>query len=204
MTSPAYVYRERVAPDRLAPALVLFHATGGDENQLFELGQDLMPAARLIAPRGDVSEGGALRFFRRRAEGVYDLADLAARTRSMQGFLEGLLAYGQRPKVLGLGYSNGANILANLLFEAPGLFDRAVLLHPLIPFEPPAIDLSGRQVLIGAGRRDPIAPASRTEELAAALRGRGAGVELVWHEGGHELRREELLAAGRFLQAAEA
>jgi phospholipase/carboxylesterase len=204
MDTRAYVYRERVAPDPLAPVLVLFHGTGGDENQLFDLGGEVLPNARLIAPRGDVSEAGALRYFRRKAEGVYDLDDLAARTRKIRRFIEDLLPDGPRPKLLGLGYSNGANILANLLFEAPGLFDAAALLHPLIPFEPPAADLSGHKVLITAGRRDPIAPNAATDALAAALRARGAGVELAWHEGGHELRREELAAARRFLEAAAA
>ena len=49
--------------------------------------------------------------------------------------------------VLGLGYSNGANILASTLFAAPDLFDAAALMHPLIPFRPednPA--LAGRKI----------------------------------------------------------
>ena len=102
--------------------------------------------------------------------------------------------------MLGLGYSNGANILASVLFAEPALFDAAVLMHPLIPFEPQlAGPLAGRQVLITAGRRDPICPPGLTRRLAEALIAGGAKVELEWHDGGHELRPAELTAAHRFL-----
>jgi phospholipase/carboxylesterase len=104
------------------------------------------------------------------------------------------------PRVAGLGYSNGANILASVLFAAPELFDAAVLMHPLIPFAPdPQPGLAGRRVLITAGRRDPIGPPERTEALAEWLRGQGAEVEVFWHGGGHELVEPEVAAAAAFL-----
>src|SRR5690606_5320066 len=140
-----------------APLLFLFHGTGGDEHQLLSLGRELMPEAMLVSPRGDVSEMGAARFFRRTGEGVYDMDDLARATARMSGFVRGHAAGGG--KVFGLGYSNGANILASMLFATPDLFDAAVLMHPLIPFAPEiAGSLAGRRVLITAGRRDPICP----------------------------------------------
>jgi phospholipase/carboxylesterase len=102
--------------------------------------------------------------------------------------------------VLGLGYSNGANILASTLFAAPDLFDAAVLMHPLIPFEPEvAGGFTGRRVLITAGRRDPICPPNLTTRLEAYLRDLGAEVAVEWHEGGHEVRPNEIEAARRFL-----
>ncbi|RYG63386.1 alpha/beta hydrolase, partial [bacterium] len=102
--------------------------------------------------------------------------------------------------VIGLGFSNGANILANLLIEKGKLFDKAVLMHPLIPFAPadnPA--LSGTKVLITAGRTDPIGPAAVTQALADYLGRQGADVTLDWHNGGHEIRREEVEAVQTFL-----
>ena len=45
--------------------------------------EQLSPKAGVVSPRGDVSEHGAARFFRRTAEGVYDMADLAQRTETM-------------------------------------------------------------------------------------------------------------------------
>ncbi len=196
-----YVYAERAAPAG-APLLFLLHGTGGDEHDLLGLGHELLPGAHLVSPRGDVSENGALRFFRRTAEGVYDRNDLARATQKLAAFVRARIDATGATDVAALGYSNGANILAALLFAAPDLVGRAVLMHPLIPFTPsPQPGLAGRSVLITAGRRDPIAPAALTEALAGWLTAQGAGVETVWHEGGHELRPTEIAAAKAFLAA---
>jgi phospholipase/carboxylesterase len=195
----AYHYAE-VAAREGAPLLILLHGTGGDENNLIDLGRSLMPDAHLIAPRGDVSEGGQLRFFRRTGMGVYDMDDLARATSKMAAFIDDRSAALKPSSVTALGYSNGANILASVLFGSPDLVDRAVLMHPLIPFAPPAQPaLADRQVLITAGRRDPICPPKATEALAQYFAGQGAAMEIAWHDGGHELRREEIEAVKTFL-----
>ncbi len=193
---------ERARPG--APLLFTFHGTGGNERQFAALAADLLPAAGHIAPRGDVSEMGALRFFRRKAEGVYDMKDLAERTERMAGFVAGHKARLGPGRVIGLGYSNGANILASVAFHAPGLFDTLVLMHPLIPFRPAPASMAGTRVLITAGARDPIGPQPLTEALAGHLRDDGAEVSVHWHPGGHELRPDEVEAARAFLAAADA
>ncbi len=194
-----YHYREGKGADATSPLFVLLHGTGGDENQFFELGGQLLASARLVAPRGDVSEHGALRYFKRTGEGVYDMADLALRTRQMVDFVTARRDEGKPSRVVGLGYSNGANILAAVQFAAPELFDATILMHPLIPFTPPAVDFGGRKVLITAGQRDPMASVAMTEALGDYFTAHGAKTELVWHAGGHELRQEELRAAQGFL-----
>lgn len=205
MSADSYFFIERKGPAADAPALFLFHGTGGDEQQFMELAAQLKPGARRIAPRGDVSEGGALRYFRRFAEGKFDMADLARATAKMSGFVGDRTGIEQPSEVIGLGYSNGANILASVLFETPVLFDTAVLLHPMIPFAPrPQPDLEGRRLLITAGRRDPICPAPETQRLADYFTAQGAEVRLFWHEGGHEIRQEELAAVRGFLAATPA
>ncbi|WP_420006456.1 alpha/beta hydrolase [Arenibacterium sp. LLYu02] len=179
------------------PLIFAFHGTGGDEHQFAGLTAQLWPGAGLVSPRGTVSENGANRFFRRTAEGVYDMVDLAQRTEDMIAFIRthqeaGVPSYAY-------GYSNGANILAAVSFRAPDLFDRLALLHPLIPFAPSdQPGLGGRRVLITGGRRDPIAPLATTEALTAYYRRQGADVSTSLHSGGHELRPEEITA----LQAA--
>ncbi|MFD0860418.1 alpha/beta hydrolase, partial [Roseovarius aquimarinus] len=147
------------APEGAAPLVFAFHGTGGDERQFFGLAGELLPGAGIVSPRGDVSERGAARFFRRTGEGVYDMADLARATDKMAGFVEAWRdAHPGRP-VYGFGYSNGANILASVMMARPTLFARAALLHPLVPWSPaPAPGLEGARVLISAGRRDPICP----------------------------------------------
>ena len=199
MSTSAYVHKHLPGKPG-GPLLFAFHGTGGDENQLVSLGQTLLPDATIVSPRGDVSEFGAARFFRRTGEGVYDMADLARATTTMSEFVASYVAAEKPSMVAGIGYSNGANILASVIFAQPSLFDAAVLMHPLIPFEPEVTgSLSGRHLLITAGRRDPICPPNLTNRLEAYLRLAGADVTLDWHEGGHELRPNEIEAARRLL-----
>ncbi len=200
MATDSYIHEARPGLPG-APILFLFHGTGGDEHQLLWLGRELLPQATIVSPRGDVSEMGAARFFRRTGEGVYDMDDLARATAKMTGFVRSHAA--GAGKVFGLGYSNGANILASTLFAAPDLFDAAVLMHPLIPFAPAiAGSVAGKRILVTAGRRDPICPPRLTSRLDAYLRDAGAAVTLEWHEGGHELRPNEVAAAKSFLEHA--
>ena len=182
--------------------LLLLHGTGGDENDLLPLGKLLDPNANLLSPRGNVSENGMPRFFRRLAEGVFDIPDLKARTNELADFLAAAAAaYGFDPmRVIAAGFSNGANIAASLLLLRPGVLLSAVLLHPMVPLVPETLpDLTSTPVFIGAGRQDPIAPPSETEALAALLRASGADVTVQWQSGGHSLSREEALAAAAWL-----
>jgi phospholipase/carboxylesterase len=179
----------------------LFHGTGGDETQFLPLARQILPGARLVSARGDVSEFGHARFFRRRAEGVYDMDDLARATDKMAGFVEAHVAETRPTEILGLGYSNGANILASVIFARPALFHRAVLLHPLIPFTPDPAPVTTR-ILITAGENDPICPPDATRALEAWFRAQGAPVETDWHLGGHGIERPEIEAAARFLAAS--
>jgi phospholipase/carboxylesterase len=201
MSLDNYTYRERRKADG-APLFFVFHGTGGDENQFFGLASELMPEANVIAPRGDVSEYGAARFFRRTGEGVYDMEDLAARTKTMAGFIE---AHRQRlrpSRVAALGYSNGANILASTVFVRPELFDDVILMHPLIPWRPADNSkLASVRVLITAGRNDPICPPALTKALGDYFATQAKVSALEWSEGGHEIRPVELAAAARFLAA---
>jgi phospholipase/carboxylesterase len=183
-----------------APLILTFHGTGGSEDQFHTLAETMLPGAHVVSPRGDVSEMGAARFFRRTGEGVYDMDDLATRTTAMAEFIEAETARTGADRVVGLGYSNGANILAAVAFTRPDLVDDLILMHPLIPWSPePQPGLKGRRVLITSGKSDPICPAPLTEALAGYLSRQGAEVTDAWHPGGHEIRQEELTALQRFL-----
>jgi len=197
-------YRHLVVPGEPgAPLVLAFHGTGGDERQLIPLARELVPGAAVVGPRGDVSEAGAARFFRRRAEGIYDMADLARATAKMAGFVEAQAEALGPSRLIGIGYSNGANILASLIFARRDLMDDAVLLHPLIGWEPDPGPVRTR-VLITAGARDPIAPAALSEQLAGWFRAQGAETGLAMHPGGHGIEAGEADAARRFLAAGVA
>src|SRR6266853_1584533 len=94
--------------------LLLLHGTGGNEHDLIPLGRGLDPTAALLSPRGRVLENGMPRFFRRLAEGVFDLDDLRQRTHDLAAFVAAAsAAYRFDPqRVIAVGYSNGANIAA--------------------------------------------------------------------------------------------
>jgi phospholipase/carboxylesterase len=191
MSTASYIHHCD-APKGSAPLVFTFHGTGGDEHQFPGLIQRILPDAGIVSPR----------FFRRTGEGVYDMADLALRTRQMTAFIQAHVAQHPDRPVYALGYSNGANILASVLFEAPDLFERVVLMHPLIPFQPASQPgLKDANVLITAGQRDQICPLPLTEALATYFNAQGAVVETFLHAGGHEVSQGEIEAITRFLQS---
>ncbi|MBV9865398.1 MAG: alpha/beta hydrolase [Abitibacteriaceae bacterium] len=185
-----------------APTLLLLHGTGGSEADLVPLGQALAPGAALLSPRGKVSENGMPRFFRRLAEGVFDMEDLKLRTHELAEFVAAAAqSYGfDVARVIAVGYSNGANIAASVMLLRPGVLSGAALFHPMVPLVPePLPDLSGTSVFIGAGRFDPMVPQAETERLAALLKECGAGVTVQWQPGGHQLSQPEVAAAAAWL-----
>ena len=182
-------------------ALLLLHGTGGDENDLIPLGQALAPGAALLSPRGAVLEHGMPRFFRRLAEGVFDLDDLVARTHELADFVAAATAaYHLTPgRLIAVGFSNGANIAASTLLLRPEALGGAVLLRATLPLEPdPLPDLSGVPVLIASGRTDPMVRPERAERLAARLAEAGADVSAHWSPSGHGLDQGDLEAAHRW------
>lgn len=183
--------------------LLLLHGTGGDENDLLPLGQMLNPNANLLSPRGPVQENGMPRFFRRLAEGVFDIPDLMQRSKELKEFIEAAAAfYGfSAGNVTAVGFSNGANIAGALLLLYPGVLKSAVLLHPMVPLTPDELpNLIGTRIFIGAGRQDPLVSTTETNRLSTLLTQVGAEVTLFWSNGGHSLSREEIQAAALWIQ----
>lgn len=188
--------------ENAAVTLLMLHGTGGDEDNLLPLGRALLPGAALLSPRGQVNEMGALRFFRRLREGVFDLEDLARRTDDLAEFLNAAArTYAfDVDRVVAAGFSNGANIAGSLLLRHPGLVRRAVLLAPMVPFEPkPLPKLNGTRVFIGAGRSDAMVPPQLTERLVEILQHSGASVSVHWDNGGHAITPAEVGAATEWL-----
>jgi phospholipase/carboxylesterase len=195
-------HRFLAGEDESGPTLLLLHGTGGNEEDLIPLGQDLAPDASILSPRGKVSEYGAPRFFRRLAEGVFDHEDLLFRTHELAEFVEAASTeYGFDPsKVIAVGYSNGANVAASTILLHPGLLRAAVLFRAMVPFEPEVTpDLSGMPVFMAAGRMDRMIPQDNTQRLAEILSEAGAEVDLRWRNVGHPLTYEEVNEAKQWL-----
>ena len=197
-----YVHRYLPPEGDDARTLLLLHGTGGDENDLIQLGQMLLPDAGLLSPRGTVLEHGASRFFRRLAEGVFDLDDLRARTAELITFIDAAsVKYGfDASQVVAVGFSNGANIASSILLTSPATFSSAVLFRPMVPFVPDEpVPLTGKRIFIGAGEDDPIVPRDQPYRLAELFQLCGATVTTEWQPGGHTLTRADVSKAYEWL-----
>jgi predicted esterase len=197
-----HVYEPATSPDK--PTLLLLHGTGGDEHDLLPLGRALIPGSGLLSPRGKVLERGMPRFFRRLAEGVFDLDDLRARSADLAEFVTRAAAhYAFDPsRVIAAGFSNGANIAAALLLLHPQILHGAVLFSPMVPIVPdPLPDLRGVKIFMNGGRQDPMVDPTNTQQLARLLEQSGAEVTLRWTNGGHALTGDDVEAAAEWIKA---
>jgi len=179
------------------------HSTGANHRDLIPLGRELDPKASLLRPRGKVLEIGMPRFFRRLAEGVFDLEDLKKRTNELADFVAAAARHYELAahRVVGVGYSNGANIAASMLLLRPEILHAAILFRAMVPLVPDNIpDLASRRVWIGAGDQDPIVPASETQRLVELLRRAGADVTIHFASASHGLTNADVEVARTWLE----
>jgi len=204
--APQFTYQHIFEPgtDPAAPPLLLLHGTGGSEHDLLRLGRALSPGSALLSPRGDVSEGGALRFFARLAEGVFDPAEIARRTQALADFIIAAAAYYRIDPVrlIAVGFSNGANIAATLLLLRPETLGGGILLRPMVVLDQPAAaaSLAGKRVLLCHGTTDPLVPADHPARLAGLLRAGDADVKVERLPASHALTPQDVAAAQSWLQ----
>jgi predicted esterase len=198
--SPDFIHE--FVPGSSSRTLLLLHGTGGNERDLVPLGRELDRRAALLSPRGKVLENGMPRFFRRLAEGVFDLEDLKNRTNELADFVATAAQHYQfaADNVVAVGYSNGANIAASMLLLRPEILSAAILFRAMVPLVPDKQPkLSSMRVWIGAGTNDPIITTSETKRLAELLRKAGADVTIRHFPAGHELTPDDVEAARDWL-----
>jgi predicted esterase len=193
-------------PGNSTRTLLLLHGTGGNERDLVPLGRELDSNASLLSPRGKILENGMPRFFRRLAEGVFDLEDLKARTSELADFVTAAVRHYKlaADHVVGVGYSNGANIAASMLLLRPEIMHAAILFRAMMPLIPEKLpDLSSLRVWIGAGDQDPILPPSEAKQLAELLRRAGADVTIRFAKAGHALITDDVITARDWLETVQ-
>ena len=142
--------------------------------------------------------GLAARFFRRLAEGVFDLEDLRFRTNELANFVNNASkTYGfDLQHVIALGYSNGANIASSMLLLRPEVLSAAILFRAMVPFVPNTLpDLSNKYIFMSSGLYDPIIPKQEAERLFSLFKNGGAKVSISWQNSGHELVMEDVKKA---------
>jgi len=189
-------------PEKEYPTLLLLHGTGGSEDDLIQIGKMISPHSSLLSPRGKVLEHGMPRFFRRLAEGVFDIKDLKFRTQELAKFVHDASSkYSfDLNKTVAIGFSNGANIAASLLLLNPETINGAILFRAMKPFNPDNLpDLSNKQVLLSAGLIDPIVSKSQIEGLFNLLQKSGADVTMKWQQSGHNINNKDISDAKEWL-----
>ena len=185
--------------------LSILHGTGGNENDLLDVGRSLDPAANLLSPRGKVLERGMPRFFRRLAEGVFDEKDLIARTHELADFVQAASEKYRfdAEKVTAVGFSNGANIGGALMLLRPEVLTGAALWRPMIPLVPEKTpNLANRRLLLAHGSFDTMVSEEQRRELERMFRGYGATVQSETFPTGHALTTQDLLTTQRWLREA--
>ncbi|MEH7381104.1 alpha/beta hydrolase [Bacillus sp. JJ1533] len=194
-----HIFNKGTNPEK--PTLLMLHGTGGNELDLLPLAGRIDDEASVLSVRGNVLENGMPRFFRRLAEGVFDEEDLIFRTKELNEFLdEAANNYGfDRNNILAIGYSNGANIAASLLFHYQNALKGAILHHPMVPRKGIDLpDLTGKSIFIAAGTNDPICSPLESAELKSLLEKANADVEIHWEDRGHQLTATEVEAAAQW------
>ena len=183
--------------------LVLLHGTGGNEEDLIFLGKEIEPNAAILSPRGKVLENGMPRFFRRLAEGVFDIEDLKFRTYELADFIQKCsLHYNfDLKQTISVGFSNGANIAASILLLRPDILQGAILFRAMVPLIPddPLPNLSSKKILLSAGLNDPIVSKTETENLYNLFQKTNANMILKWHHSSHNLIQDDLVVAKEWI-----
>lgn len=178
--------------------VLALHGTGANEHDLVPLAQQLAPGAAILSPRGQVSENGMPRFFKRLAEGVFDKEDLITRTHELADFVKAASEHYSfdTHKLVALGFSNGANIGSALMFLRPETLAHAALLRPMVPLELEHLpDLSGKKIFLASGQHDPLVPLDNAARLEQMYQNAGAEVTHEWSPAGHGLIQPDLQAA---------
>lgn len=187
--------KQKTLDNNKSLTFLLLHGTGGNEDDLIPIGQMLSSSASLLSPRGKVLENGMPRFFKRMAEGVFDMEDLKFRTKELADFVkEASYIYSfDLNKTIAIGFSNGANIAASILLSHPETLKGAILFRAMVPFIPDTLpELSDKKVLLSAGKFDPIVSKSQIEALSIILQKSGAEITLRWQQSGHDLIQTDI------------
>jgi len=202
-TTRNFNQKQKIKDNNDSLTFILLHGTGGNEDDLIPVGQMLTSSASLLSPRGKVLENGMPRFFKRLAEGVFDMEDLKFRTKELADFVkDASKEYSfNLNKTIAVGFSNGANIAASLLLSYPEILKGAILFRAMVPFIPENMpDLSSKKVLLSAGTFDPIVSKSQIEGLLNILQKSGADVTLKWQQSGHNLTQKDIFDAKEWLE----
>ena len=194
-----YIYNEGKAGK---PVFILLHGTGADERNLLPVAEVLDAEATVFSIRGNVSENGMNRYFKRHAEGQYDVEDLMKRGQELKQFIEEKAEeYGfALENAIYIGFSNGSNIAINMMLLDDSKVNKGMLFAPMYPIDTEEVkDLPDTKVYLSMGENDPIVPRAESDRVINIFKDLGADVTEFWVNS-HELNGESLLAGKQWLE----
>jgi len=178
-----------------AQTIILLHGTGGDENDLIFLGELIDSKANILGLRGRVNEHGMNRFFKRIRPGVFDEESLIKETKYLHTYIKNFanINHFDLDKITLIGFSNGANILASLIYHFGKQYRAFALLHPMIPLKDfSVVEQDQNPIFISAGMNDPIVDYDEVKMLKNVLTNHGAIVDFHTYKYGHSLSEKEI------------
>ncbi|MDH7460356.1 alpha/beta hydrolase [Chitinophagaceae bacterium 26-R-25] len=190
-----YIYQP--AQNTAQNTVLLLHGTGGDENDLLPIAKYFGDNFNILSLRGNVSEGGMPRFFRRLGMGIFDEKDLAFRTDEMVHFIRDLAVKENfdADKIIALGYSNGANIAGSTLLQYPDFLAGAILFRPMQPFKEisaTAVNTKKTPIFMSNGASDPTIDPVATVRYVEVLKKAGFDVADYNLQTSHGLTQKDI------------
>jgi len=180
----------------------LLHGTGGNEQSLLPIAEYLDTGYNILSIRGTVNENGALRYFKRKSEGIYDVENLEENARKLVEFIkEASKEYEfSLSEVVFVGFSNGTNMATHILLHPDYQFTKGVLMAPLYRLEiDKNQDLSDMKLFVSMGKQDPIVPMVENEKFLLLLKEMNIDVTVTWVKG-HEITETVLNKAKEWFE----
>ena len=190
----------------LAP-LLLLHSTGGDEQQLLAIADQIAPAHPILSIRGRINQQGSNRYFKLHGMGGFtkENFDLDSLNEESNWLADEIVRLAKKNEIklqnmIALGYSNGANVALNMLLKKICPFDKVIAFHGMqLETIPQPHQVGQAKVFLSYAKNDPIIPENEFALLKADLTRFGCQVDSFETTSGHQLTQEEVLAAKNWL-----
>lgn len=157
--------------------LIMLHGTGGTEEQMANFGKTLNDTFNILSIRGNISENGMNRYFKRYGMGSYDIDNYILETKNLN---DSIIRYMNEyqldlDKAVVTGFSNGANIALGLIQDYPKTINNYILLSPdHINKDKEFKDLSNINILMSSSKNDPFSSYETIVTLQKELIKKGA------------------------------
>lgn len=185
--------------------IITLHGTGGSATDLFAIAKYLDPQATLIGFQGEVVENGMARYFARYPDGSFNLESLKNATDDLTESFVGALKENNvfNSRITIIGYSNGANIMLNVLKEYENIpVNNIIFYHPSsVRPEVSFKQQKGLNVFITRGRQDPFLSLQQFDALETLFEEAKINAKSYSHDSGHQLLQEELDASRQWLDS---